>query len=186
MATTTAEKLFTAEEYARLPDNGQPTELVRGRIVPVNPPNHYHGYVCANITGILREFVRAQKLGRVLGNDSAVITERDPDTVRGADVAYYSYGRLPKDQIPKTRYSDAIPELVFEVLSPCDRWSQVHVKVGEYLAAGVNVVYVVDCATEHVHDFPAEQPPRQVTAEEVLTLPEVLGDFRVAVSEFFS
>ena len=35
-------------------------------------------------------------LGRVVTNDSGIVTQRDPDTVRGADVAYYSYARLPK------------------------------------------------------------------------------------------
>ncbi len=50
-----------------------------------------------------------------IGNDAGVITERDPDTVRGADVAFYSYRRVPKDAEPEG-YPDAIPEFVFEVL----------------------------------------------------------------------
>lgn len=35
---TVADKLITAEEYAWFPDDGRPTELVRGRIVTMNPP----------------------------------------------------------------------------------------------------------------------------------------------------
>ena len=46
--------------------------------------------------GSLGNFVEEHDLGRVMSNDSGVITERDPDTVRGADVAYYSYARLPE------------------------------------------------------------------------------------------
>ena len=38
----TAEALLTAEEYYLLPDDGQPTELVRGRVVPVNMPSPSH------------------------------------------------------------------------------------------------------------------------------------------------
>lgn len=34
MATTDTQ--LTAEEYGRLPENGRPTELVRGRIVEMN------------------------------------------------------------------------------------------------------------------------------------------------------
>ena len=49
---------MTAEEYARLPDNGQPTELVRGRIVTLNPPIQYHGYVCGNVLAIVRQYVK--------------------------------------------------------------------------------------------------------------------------------
>src|SRR5438105_2756580 len=98
MATAEAptERLLTAEDYLLLPDSGLPNELVRGRIVTMNPPTPFHGYVCANTAGILREFVQPRDLGRVMTNDSGVVTERGPDTVRGADVAFYSYQRLPK------------------------------------------------------------------------------------------
>jgi Uma2 family endonuclease len=186
MATVTTEKLLTAEEYARMPDNGHPTELVRGRIVTLNPPIRYHGYVCGNVLALVRQYVKENNLGWVMGNDSGVITERGPDTVRGADVSYYSYDRLPKNQIPKKTYSEAIPELVFEVLSPSDRWSKVMVKVGEYLMAGVVVVCVVDCAKQCVHVFHGEQPPRVVEPHEELAVPEVLGNFRVPIAQFFS
>jgi Uma2 family endonuclease len=182
----TADKLFTAEEYACLPDDGPPTELVRGRIVTVNPPNQYHGYVCGNVLAVVHDYVKKHSLGRVMGNDSGVITERDPDTVRGADVSFYSYGRLPKDQLPRESYSEAIPDLVFEILSPSDRWPKVMIKVAEYLAAGVNVVCVVENAKQRVHVFPGEQAPRLVAADEELTLPEVLGEFRVPVIDFFT
>jgi Uma2 family endonuclease len=43
----TAEALLTAEEFERMPDPGYPTELVRGRIVAMNPPGFRHGEVCA-------------------------------------------------------------------------------------------------------------------------------------------
>lgn len=85
------EPLLTIEEFARLPDPGYPVELVRGRIVRMNPPRPYHGWICSNVAGILREHVRAHDLGYVLSNDSGVITHRNPDTLRGADVAFYSY-----------------------------------------------------------------------------------------------
>jgi Uma2 family endonuclease len=182
----TAERLVTAEEFARMPDNGQPTELVRGRIITLNPPVPYHGVVCGKVYVLVYQYVTENDLGWVMCNDSGVITERDPDTVRGADVAYYSYGRLPKEGLPKESYVKVVPELVFEVLSPSDRWSKVHFKVGEYLAAGVNAVCVVDCAKQRVHVFTGEQPPRLVAAEEELNLPELFPDFRVRVSEFFS
>jgi hypothetical protein len=35
------------------------------------------------------------RLGHVLSNDSGVVTERDPDTVRDADVCYYPYTKVP-------------------------------------------------------------------------------------------
>ncbi len=91
----TTDRLLTAEEYLLLPDTGRPTELVRGRIVSTDWPTPWHGYVCCNVAGVLGDFVEEVKGGR-LTNGSGVVTERDPDTVRGADVAFYSYERVPR------------------------------------------------------------------------------------------
>jgi hypothetical protein len=45
-------------------------------------------------------FVDEFKLGRILISDSGINTKRDPDTVRGADIAFYSYARMPKGPAP--------------------------------------------------------------------------------------
>ena len=55
MATTT--EILTAEEYARLPDSGVPTELERGRIVTMNVPNFPHGRICVRIGKLLATYV---------------------------------------------------------------------------------------------------------------------------------
>src|SRR5207249_472230 len=112
-----AEKLLTAEEYLRLPDNGQPTELVRGKVVSVNVPTPRHGQICGQVAYLLRRFLEDHDVGHVVCNDSGVLTERDPDTLRGADVAYYSYQRVPRGPLP-AGYLPVAPEVVFEVRSP--------------------------------------------------------------------
>jgi Uma2 family endonuclease len=182
MATAVA--LMTAEEYWLLPDDGPRTELVRGRIVPMNMPTPRHGYFCANAAGILREFVRQHDLGRVMGNDSGILTERGPDTVRGADVAYY-YDRLPRGPLPEG-YLDVVPELVIEVRSQTDRWAAVLDKVTEYLRAAVGVVCVLDPQSVRAFVYSSSDEPRIFAADAELVLPEVFGDrFHVAVQRFF-
>ena len=121
MATAEMVELMTAEQFGRRPDPGYPEELVRGRVVAMSVPDRRHGYVCGKADRIFGNFVDAREIGRVMCNDSGVITERDPDTVRGADVAYYSYARLPKGPLP-TGYGPEVPELVVEVRSSSDRW----------------------------------------------------------------
>ena len=69
-------------------------------------------------------YAEEHDLGRVMSNDSGIITERDPDTVRGADVAYYSYARLPKGPLP-AGYGPEVPELVIEVRSSGDSWREI-------------------------------------------------------------
>src|SRR6516165_1855375 len=113
MATAT-QPLLTAEQFAQRPDPGYPEELVRGRIVPLPQPNRRDGQICAKVVRLLGDHVEQNDLGYVLSNDAGVITERNPDTVRGADVAFYSFGRLPRGELPD-HYPDVAPELVVEV-----------------------------------------------------------------------
>jgi Uma2 family endonuclease len=176
---------MTADQYGRLPDLGYPTELVRGQIKVMNQPYPEHGEICVTVGSILREFVRKRKLGRVVGNDSGVITERKPDTVRGPDVAYYSFQRVLPGRLRKRRYLDVVPELAVEVKSEFDRWSEINEKIAEYLKAGVLVVCVVDPDTDAVQVHYPDKPMRVVQRDEELLLPEVLPDFRVTVRELF-
>ncbi len=184
MSTVQATDRITAEEYLRLPDSGNTTELVRGRIVTMNRPYTAHGYFCSVIDRLVGNHVTNHDLGRVVSNDAGVVTARDPDTVRGPDVAYYSFERVPRGPIPLNGYWPA-PDLVFEVRSPDDRWKEIHHKVGEYLHAGVLTVVVVDPSAQTVHVFSADRPVELLTADDELALDDVLPGFRVAVGKLF-
>jgi Uma2 family endonuclease len=182
-----SKKLMTVEEYASLPPSDSPTELVQGRIIDVNVPRSRHGEVCAAITEIVRSFVRKRKLGRVFSNDAGVITERQPDSLRGADVSFYSYARAPRGRIDPRIYLDAAPNVVFEVRSPDDRTSEVLEKVAEYLHAGVDCVCVFDTLHEtvSVYEETADAAMLVLQVEDTLTLRQIHDDFRVRVGEFF-
>lgn len=147
--------LLTAEEFAQRQDPGFPEELVRGRIVPMPMPKPRHGEICSRTVRLLGNCAEERDLGRVLSNDTGVITERGPDTVRGADVSFYSYARVPKGPLPD-RYLDVPPELVVEALSPYDRWPKVLAKVAEYLEAGTTFVVVLDDQRRLAHLYRAD------------------------------
>ncbi len=183
MSTASVAKLITGSEYFTLPDDGRHKELVRGRVVEMNMPGFEHGEICVTIASILRAFVSERGLGRVVGNDSGILTERDPDTVRGADISYYSYARVPRGRRPKG-YPGVSPELVIEVVSPSDKWAQILRKVSEYLEAGVIVVCVVIPNQSKVFVYRSDAPAEELTEADELTLPDLLPDFRVPVGRF--
>jgi Uma2 family endonuclease len=183
MATT--EILLTAEEYSQLPDNDYPTELVRGRVIAMNIPSFRHGKVCARIARLLGNYIDEHDLGHVLTNDSGVITERDPDTVRGPDVSFYSYVRVPTGSEP-AGYPDVVPEIAIEVRSPTDRWPKILKKVSEYLTAGIDAVYVVDAQTQSVVAYTADQASVTLRDDDELTFPKPLEGLRIAVRRVFA
>jgi len=182
MSTTT---LLTAEEYAPLAtDIDAPTELVQGQLIVMTPPKPRHGQICGKMVRILGDFADQHELGHVLSNDSAVLTTHDPDTVRGADVAYYSYARVPKGPLPDG-YLPVPPDLVIEVLSPDDRQSKVLAKVAEYLDVGVTVVCVLDPDAETVEIYRQQRPVQILSADNELTLSDLFTDFAVPVRRLF-
>ena len=109
-----------------------------------------------------------------------MITERDPDTVRGPDVAFYSYHPLPKGPLPQN-YGPEVPELVVEVRSPSDRWPKVLAKVAEYLEAGVLVVIVLDDESRTAVLYFTDRASVTLNTDDELTVPEILPGFAVAV-----
>ena len=184
MSVAPSEKLMTIEEFSRLPDDGRPKELVRGRIVFMNVPGIRHGEICSNIVLIVGNFVREHDRGRVVSNDSGVVTDRSPDTVRGPDVSYYSYTRMLKGPGP-SGYHSLPPEIAFEVRSPHDAWSEIIGKVAELLTAGIATVCVFDPETESVHLYFGYKPVEVLHGEQELTFSGILDEFSVAVEEFF-
>ncbi len=183
-APQAGEKLITGEELLRMGDIGR-AELVRGRIVRMSPTGHPHGFVECNAGYLLGDFVRRHKLpGRVLVGEVGIYTARNPDTVRGADVAFISNERLAQAQ--PQGYLDVAPELVVEVLSPDDRWSEVMEKLAEYFAIGVAMVWVVDPRRQQVYTYRSLTDVTILDNEEGVTGGEVLPGFRVPAAEFFA
>ncbi len=183
-ATVSPPDLLTAEEYGRRPDSALPDELVEGKVVPMAVPKRRHGQICSKAVRIFGNFSDEHGLGHVPSNDAGVITRRNPDTVRGPDVAFYSYSRLPKGPLPQS-YGPEIPELVVEVRSPSDRWADLLANVAEYLAAGVLAVLVLDEESQTaLLQFP-DAMPRLLSVEEELGIPAILPGFAVRVRKFF-
>ncbi len=180
----TPTQLLTAEQFYEMPDEGVPTELVRGRIITMPPPGYRHGFVCMQAGFLLKSYLSQHPIGTAVGNDTGVITERGPDSVRGPDVSYYSHERIPKGAQP-VAWPDVSPDLVFEVRSPSDRWPQILRKVSEYLNANVNLVCVLDPQTQTAHLYRSDEQVRVFGAEEEIVFAPVLPDWRLKVSQFF-
>lgn len=180
----TQQKLLTAEEFFETIPSTEFCELIQGEVVSMNPPGHRHGRVVARICQSLWNFVDQHDVGHVAGADSGVITERDPDTVRGADVMFHSYDRIPKGA-EIVQYPTVSPNVVFEVRSPSDRWPDIHEKVTEYLQAGVDCVVVLDPEDQTARLFYTDRGNETLTADDELTLPAPLDGFRERVSRFF-
>jgi Uma2 family endonuclease len=182
MATVSA-KLITAEEFARMPnpEDGSQQELVRGEILTMPPPKGLHGACCSKIDRRLGIYVDMHHSGRLFVNDTGFITERDPDTVRGLDIGYWTYERLP--QIPIDEYIEVAPDLAVEVLSPGNRPGQIREKVREYFNRGVRMVWIVDPFDRTIMVYRSADEGRIFHENATISGEDVLPGFSCTVSE---
>jgi Uma2 family endonuclease len=142
---------MTAEQFAEVDVPGKWTELVRGHLVVREPPFTDHGIVAANLGYFVSHFVREHDLGVVCGQDTGFRIATNPDTVRAPDLAFIS--RMRAVVIRRREYAALAPDLVAEVVSANDRRGELLEKVGQWLDAGVRLVWVIDPmrAEAHVH-----------------------------------
>src|SRR3982751_2052414 len=133
---------MTAEELQRVDIPGKATELIRGELVVREPPSAYHGRIASNLNLLVATHVRAHNLGATFAQDSGFKIASAPDTVRAADLAFVARERL--HLVGRRGYPALAPDFVAEILSPDDHPSDVLRKVGEWLHAGVRLVWVID------------------------------------------
>ena len=181
---TTMTKLLTADDLLRLDSEGVRGELIGGVLYETMPTGYAHGKIVTKLTVLLAAFIMPRKLGSLTASDSGVWLERDPDTVREPDIAYFSAAKIPLDAMD-TGYAEVPPDLVVEITSPSTGRRETHDKALMWLSYGVDLVWVVQLDTRTVDVY---QPGRAVvTLDEHDTLDghDVLPGFTCAVSEVF-
>ena len=104
--------------------------------------------------------------------------------MRAADVLYLSHERDARRRRPQG-FLDVAPELIVEILSPTDRPDQVRRKLGEYFAAGVRLVWVIDPAARTVQVHRDRGELLTLVPGEVVTGEDVLPGFELTVEDVF-
>ncbi|NJO84985.1 MAG: Uma2 family endonuclease [Blastochloris sp.] len=179
---STETKVITGDDLAALGAIGS-YELVAGRIVPMSPTGELHGGYEANFCAILREFVKSHKLGKIRVGEVGIYTRRNPDTVRGADVLFISNERYA--QVASRSYLDVAPDLIVEILSPNDVWSEVMQKLREYFDIGVRTVWLADPQARIVYVYRSMTDVREFKEHDDLIDEDVLPGFAAPVAAFF-
>ena len=147
IAQNPATELLTAERYFRECQLDR-SELINGKVIELMPPGGLHGKLMLRIGGLLSAFVLPHKLGELYG-ESGFILSRDPDTVRGPDVAFLEASRVPPPH-EEVFLLEGAPTLAIEILSPNDRKREVEAKVRLYFEKGTREVWIVDPSTKTV------------------------------------
>ena len=182
--TTAKTKLLTADELLRLYSHGVRGELIRGVLHETMPTGQEHGETAANATFLLASFVKPRKLGRLTTSDAGVWLERNPDTVREPDVAFFSAEKIPPG-LRVTGYSEVVPDLVVEISSPSDSRRQIREKAMMWLDHGVLLVWVAHPNTRTIDVHRAGGDLTTLSEGDTLDGGDVLPGFTCDVSDIF-
>ena len=181
--TTSETKLLTADDLLRLSSEGVRGELIRGVLHETMPTGQQHGVIAANLSFELLSYIRPRSLGLVTTSDSGVLLEREPDTVREPDVAFFSVARGAAQ--PTVGYAEHPPDLVVEIVSPSDNAQRVAAKARMWLSFGVRLVWVVQPDTRSVEVHRPGSPVESIAEDGELDGLDVLPGFRCSVGAIF-
>ena len=181
-STMTAEEFF---EWANRPENSSTLyELVDGEIVEMPSPGERHGTVCWLVSYYLCSYVFKRRAGQVLTNDTGLVVRRNPDTVRGPDVTLFLEKRSMDQLSPG--HLQRVPNLLVEVLSPSDTFSQTLRRVDQYLELGVPMIWVLEPEERCVHQFRLDELRKRFDIGDTITGNGVLPDYECRVADFFT
>jgi Uma2 family endonuclease len=180
MTGATRKPRATEADLWNAPDDGHRYELVDGELLRMSPAGRRHGEVNVRLAAVLLAFVDRHRLGHVL--DSSTGFRLPGGNIRVPDVAFVAAGRFPSES-KLDDFSPVPPDLAVEVLSASDRPRYVLDKVGEYLSAGVRLVWVIDPAARTATAYRSPTDVRNLRVDDALEGEDVLPGFRCVLSE---
>lgn len=182
---TLTKKSLTLSEFLALPDEDITYELIEGEAVPKMSPKRFHSRVTLALSLLLDEWNQTQETKGEVGIEWAVTLKRKgKDWCPVPDLLYISHQRLqsvPFDDVACT----IPPELVIEIISPDQSFSDLSEKAVDYLNAGVNRVWIIDSPVKKVTVFYPDSPPQTQSNDDTLA-DEILPNLTITPRQIFT
>ncbi len=166
-------------------------EILGQEIVPKVPTVSGHSKTIKRLVRVFMPF-EDKKLGEVF-SETTFVLEDVSDWIRGSRIPDVMWiGREKLDAFygivseADTKPFVLIPDIVIEVLSPTDKYSEIASKVDFYLRDGVLLIWVVDFDAQTVVVHAAEKSPVILRGTDTLTAGELLPGFSATITELFS
>jgi Uma2 family endonuclease len=177
-------QLTTADDLLHMPEDGFRYELINGELHKMAPAGEEHGSTAMSVGGSLHAYVRAHNLGRAYAAETGFKLATDPDTVRAPDAAFITRERIEATGIVKG-YREGAPDLVVEVISPNDLYTEVEEKVADWLNAGTRMVIVVNPRRRNVKVHRSENEVQVLGENDVLDGGDVVPGWTLPVQDIF-
>jgi Uma2 family endonuclease len=126
----------------------------------------------------------AHDLNPIYAGETGFLLIRNPNTVRAPDAAFITRDRVVAAGKVSGYWAGA-PDLVVEVISPGDLYTEVAEKVADWLAAGTRFVYVVDPRRQTVTIHSARHERQGLAVQDMWEAERVVPGWRLLVADIF-
>lgn len=183
MITAPRKARFTPDDLLAM-EGDERFELVDGHLVSTDMSG-LAAAIASRLVLRLAALVESQNLGLVMTSDASYrCFAEDVERVRRPDVSFIERSRLRPELL--IGHIPIAPDLAVEVVSPGDLFVDVRRKVGEYLRAGVRLVWVINPDEAEVQVFRVGGTYSLVRSGETLDGEEVVPGLRIPLAELFA
>jgi len=172
----------TLDDLIRANNNGGLCELVDGTLVE-KAMGWQESVIAMYLGKLLTDFAVSHNRGFISGADGFI--HLFPDLVRGPDVAYFSWQRMPNQQVPTNPVPSIVPDIAVEVISISNTRSEMIRKNREYFRAGVTQVWMVDPRERTVAVYTSATAYTILNEDQTLTGGDILPGLEVCLAEVF-
>ncbi len=181
--TTTEQKLMTADELIKLPrGQGKKYELIRGVLIEKMPTGDPHADTTVLTSYFLTQYTFDSGYGVTRVGEPGYRLERNPDTVRSPDVAWFAPERIPEGT---QGFPELAPDLAVEVKSPSNSNPEMAAKAQMWLCYGSQIALVLDPDSVTVRIHRPNTEPVTLGQDDILDLGDLLPGFSIPVWQLF-
>jgi len=175
-------KNWTVDDYVLLGESNTPCELINGELFMSPAPNPLHQEVLSNINDVLKAIAKRMG-GKVYF--SPIDLYLDFQNVFQPDLVFLASDRI---QWVTTRGIEGVPNLIVEIISPSNIFSDRNTKKRAYLEFGVEEYWIVDPGNKTLEIYTpqtGQEVPDFYLAGEGEVKSSVLPDLKFNLREIF-
>ena len=163
-------------------------EVVDGEVYRMPNNGMEHGVRGMRLAVVLGSYVYRHSLGEVLHPDTRYVLAEDEEGIRrmrGPDLSFIRRERMPLPPYPPG-FVRLVPDLIVEVRSPHDTFSELQRRINDFLDAGTRLAWLVDPLKRTVTVFAPDQEPYTLDTAAELDGEDIVPGFRLAVASIFT
>lgn len=179
-----SEKTITLEEFLKQPETKPAREYINGQIIQKPMRQGKHSKLQGELVTVINQFVKNSKVAmafpelRCTFDGSSVVP----------DVTVFAWERIPVEESGDIANVFPLPpDWMIEILSPDQSSTKVTGIILNGLNHGTKMGWLIDPKARSILVFPQEQQPKLLAKpEEILPVPNLVGDLHLTVGDVFS